>query len=55
MSVAQVNSVAVIEEWLIDVANTRGTVAAQQSRKVLGGILNLAERVEAIPASVMCA
>lgn len=53
MSVAQVNAVAVIEEWLTDVANTRGTVAAQQSRKVLGGILDLAERVEAIPASVM--
>jgi integrase len=53
MSVAQVNSVAVIEDWLTDVANTRGNVAAQQSRKVLGGILDLAERVEAIPASVM--
>ena len=53
MSVGQVNSVAVIEGWLTDVANTRGNVAAQQSRKVLSGILDLAERVEAIPASVM--
>lgn len=53
MPVAQVNSVAVIEARLTDVANTRGNVAAQQSRKVLSGILDLAERVEAIPASVM--
>ena len=53
MSVAQVNSVAAIEEWLAEVANTRGNVAAQQSRKVLSGILELAERVEAIPASVI--
>lgn len=53
LSVSQVNSVAVIEEWLAEVASTRGNVAALQSRKVLSGILELAERVEAIPASVI--
>lgn len=53
MPVAQVNSVAVIEAWLTEVANTRGNVAAQQSRKVLSGILDLAERLDAIPTSVM--
>lgn len=53
LTVTQVNSVVVIEEWLAEVANTRGNMAAQQSRKVLSGILSLAERVDAIPASVM--
>lgn len=53
LTVAEVNSVVVIEAWLAVIANTRGNVAAQQSRKVLSGILDLAERVDAIPASVM--
>lgn len=53
LTVSQVNSIAVIEQWLTDIANTRGNVAALQSRKVLGGILTLAERLDAIPASVM--
>ena len=53
LTVSQVNSIAVIEQWLTEIANTRGNVAALQSRKVLGGILTLAERVDAIPASVM--
>ncbi|WP_162254089.1 tyrosine-type recombinase/integrase [Nocardioides sp. Soil774] len=53
LTVSQVNSIAVIEHWLTEIANTRGTVAALQSRKVLGGILTLAERLDAIPASVM--
>jgi integrase len=53
LTVSQANSVAVIEQWLTEIANTRGNVAALQSRKVLGGILTLAERLDAIPASVM--
>jgi hypothetical protein len=53
LTVSQVNSVAVIEQWLTEIANSRGNVAALQSRKVLGGILTLAERLDAIPTSVM--
>lgn len=53
MTVAQVNSVGVIEDWLAQVANERGTVAAKQARKVLGGVLEMAERLDAIPSSNM--
>lgn len=53
LTVAEANSVPRIEAWLRGIADTRGEVAARQSRKVLGGILAMAERTGAIPASVM--
>jgi integrase len=53
LTVVQANDVARIESWLTAIADERGETAARQSRKVLSGILGLAERRGAIPASVM--
>ncbi|WP_137295357.1 tyrosine-type recombinase/integrase [Nocardioides dongxiaopingii] len=53
LTVVQANDVARIESWLTTIADERGETAARQSRKVLSGILGLAERRGAIPASVM--
>ena len=53
LTVAEANNVPRIEAWLRGIADTRGEVAAKQSRKVLGGILAMAERTGAISASVM--
>ncbi len=53
LTVLQANDVARIEAWLTGIADERGETAAKQSRKVLSGILGLAERRGAIPASVM--
>lgn len=53
LTVVQVNDVARIEAWLTKIADERGETAARQSRKVLSGILGLAERRGAIVASVM--
>ncbi len=53
LTVMQANDVARIETWLTGIADERGTTAAKQSRKVLSGILGLAERRGAIPSSVM--
>ena len=53
LTVAEANDVARIEAWLRGIADSRGETAARQSRKVLSGILALAERTGAIPASVM--
>lgn len=53
LTVVQANDVARIESWLTKIADDRGPAAAKGSRKVLGGILGLAERRGALPASVM--
>lgn len=53
LSLVDANDVSRIEAWLSDIADTRGETAAKQSRKVLSGILGLAERRGAIPASVL--
>ena len=53
LELVEANDVARIEAWLTDIADSRGETAAKQSRKVLGGILGLAERRGAIPASVL--
>lgn len=53
LTVTEANDVARIESWLKVIADTRGETAAKQSRKVLSGILALAERKGAIAASVM--
>lgn len=53
LTIVQVNDVARIEAWLTTIADERGESAARQSRKVLSGILSLAERRGAIPASVI--
>ena len=53
LTIVQANDVARIEAWLTKIADERGDMAARQSRKVLSGILGLAERRGAIPASVM--
>jgi integrase len=53
LSVVQANDVARIEAWLTAIADERGPAAARGSRKVLSGILALAERRGAIPSSVM--
>lgn len=53
LTVVQANDVARIEAWLTTIADERGETAATQSRKVLSGILALAERRGAILASVM--
>ena len=53
LTLLEVNDVGRIEAWLTDIADNRGETAARQSRKVLGGILGLAERRSAIPASVL--
>ena len=53
LTVAEANDVARIEAWLTRIADERGETAARQSRKVLSGILALAERRGAINASVM--
>lgn len=53
LTVAEANDVARIEAWLTSIADERGETAARQSRKVLSGILGLAERRGAISASVM--
>jgi len=53
LTVAEANDVARIEAWLTWIADERGETAAKQSRKVLSGILGLAERRRAINASVM--
>lgn len=47
------NDVARIEAWLTAIADERGETAARQARKVLSGVLGLAERRGAIPASVI--
>lgn len=53
LTVVQANDVARIEAWLTKIADERGAAAAKGSRKVLSGVLGLAERRGAIPASVM--
>lgn len=53
MSISEANDVARIEAWLTEVADERGATAAKQARKVLSGILALAERRGAISSSVM--
>ncbi len=53
LTVSKANDVGTIEAWLAEIADSRGETAAKQSRKVLGGVLSLAERRGAIPASVM--
>lgn len=53
LSLTKANDVGKIEAWLSDIADSRGETAAKQARKVLGGVLSLAERRGAIPASVM--
>lgn len=53
LTIVQANDVARIEAWLTGIADERGETAARQSRKILSGILGLAERRGAIPASVM--
>lgn len=53
LELVEANDVARIEAWLTDIADTRGETAAKQSRKVLGGILGMAERRGAISASVL--
>lgn len=52
-TVVEANNIARIEAWLTGIADSRGSSAAKQARKVLGGVLGHAERVGAIPASVM--
>lgn len=53
LTVVQANDVALIESWLTEIADSRGKTAADQSRKVLSQILQMAERRGAIPASVL--
>jgi integrase len=53
LSLQETNDVAKIEAWLTVVADERGATAAKQARKVLSGILGLAERRGAIASSVM--
>lgn len=53
LPLAQVNDVARIEAWLAGIADHHGEGAATAARKVLSGILALAERRGAIQASVM--
>lgn len=53
LTLLEVNDVGRIEAWLAGIADVRGETAAKQSRKVLKGILELAERRGAIPASVI--
>jgi integrase len=53
LTVVQANDVARIEVWLTAIADERGPAAAKGSRKVLSGVLALAERRGAIPSSVM--
>lgn len=53
LTLVQVNDIARIEAWLTRIADDRGETSAKQARKVLGGILALAERRGAISASVM--
>ena len=53
LTVLEANDISRIEAWLSDIADQRGETAAKQARKVLSGILGLAERRTAIPASVI--
>jgi len=53
LTISQANDVSRIESWLTGIADEHGEAAAKQSRKVLGGVLKLAERRGAIKASVM--
>lgn len=53
LPLVEVNNIGRIETWLEGIADERGETAASQSKKVLSGILRLAERREAIPASVI--
>jgi integrase len=53
LPLSKANDVSRIESWLTRIADERGETAAKQARKVLGGVLQLAERRGAIPASVM--
>lgn len=53
LTVGQANDVGRIEAWLAETADQRGHSAAKQARKVLSGVLKLAERRGAVPASVM--
>ncbi|MCO7239067.1 site-specific integrase [Aeromicrobium sp. CnD17-E] len=53
LTLSEANDVARIEAWLTEVADYRGATAARQARKVLSGILGLAERRGALASSVM--
>lgn len=53
LTVVQVNNVARIESWLEGIADNNGEGAARSARKILSGVLALAERRGAIPVSVM--
>lgn len=52
-ALGKVNDVGVLETWLGAVANDHGNSAADAARRAMSGILKLAERRGAIPASVM--
>lgn len=53
LSLLEVNDIGRIEAWLAVVADHHGESAAVEARTVLRGILDLAERRKAIPASVI--
>lgn len=53
LPLVEANNISRIEAWLETIADERGEVAAKQSKKVLSGILGLAERRGAIQASVI--
>lgn len=53
LTLSDVNDVARIEARLTEISDTRGSAAARQARKVLSGILGLAERRGALASSVM--
>ncbi|GAC1383203.1 MAG: hypothetical protein NVSMB48_15840 [Marmoricola sp.] len=53
LSLTEVNDIGRIEAWLADLADNYGESAAVQARTMLRGILELAERRKAIPASVI--
>lgn len=53
LTLLEVNQIGRIEIWLEAVADNCGETAAVQARTVLRGILDLAERRHAIPASVI--
>lgn len=53
LTIVQANNVARIEAWLEHIADNNGEGAAKSARKILSGVLALAERRGAIPMSVM--
>lgn len=53
LPLSEVNNLSRLEGWLARIADDHGETAAEQSKKVMSGILGLAERREAIPASVV--